>query len=133
MMLAQAQEAEVTLDEEHHAFLVGIGERVDSGTDAQALTTTAIFQIDDIDAFDSDCDEVHPLSVVFMENLYAYDSNILFELPNHDIYQDNNVIDQSVHKMQYSEQPVFVNNLDFNITSDNNVISYDQHLKENES
>ncbi|GJY22930.1 hypothetical protein Tco_0396588 [Tanacetum coccineum] len=58
MMLAQAQEARITLDEEQLAFLADTEERVDSGPDAQALTTTAIFQMDDIDAFDSDCDEL---------------------------------------------------------------------------
>ncbi|GJX59294.1 hypothetical protein Tco_0290684 [Tanacetum coccineum] len=57
MLLAQAQEAKVVLDEEQLAFLADTGERVDSGIDARALTTTAIFQIDDLDAFDSDCDE----------------------------------------------------------------------------
>ncbi|GJX59321.1 hypothetical protein Tco_0290711 [Tanacetum coccineum] len=35
----------------------GEGERVHSGTDARALTTTVIFHTDDVDAFDSDCDE----------------------------------------------------------------------------
>ncbi|GKF19351.1 hypothetical protein Tco_0067989 [Tanacetum coccineum] len=43
MLLAQAQEARVALDEEQLAFLADTWERVDSGPDAQALTTTAIF------------------------------------------------------------------------------------------
>ncbi|GKC94971.1 hypothetical protein Tco_1160413 [Tanacetum coccineum] len=56
LLLAQAQEAGVILDEEKLAFLADTRERVDSGPDVQALTTTAIFQTDDIDAFDSYCD-----------------------------------------------------------------------------
>ncbi|GJY22926.1 hypothetical protein Tco_0396584 [Tanacetum coccineum] len=104
MMLAQAQEARITLDEEQLAFLADTEERVDSGPDAQALTTTAIFQMDDIDAFDSDCDELTTAN--------------------------NNVIDQSVHEMQYSKQLVFVDDSNIVITSDNNVISYDQYMKE---
>ncbi|GJS16820.1 putative nucleotidyltransferase, ribonuclease H [Tanacetum coccineum] len=95
-------------------------ERVDSGLDVQALTTTAIFHIDDIDSFDSDCDEMPTASAVFMANLSAYDSVVLSEVPNHEIYQDNNVIDQSVQEMQYSEQPIFINDSDIDITSDNN-------------
>nr|GEX06284.1 hypothetical protein [Tanacetum cinerariifolium] len=69
-------------------------ERVDSGLDTQALTTTTIFQIDDIDAFDSDCDEMSTTSVVFMANLCAYDLDVLSKVSKHDTYQDNNVIDQ---------------------------------------
>ncbi|GJZ76002.1 retrovirus-related pol polyprotein from transposon TNT 1-94 [Tanacetum coccineum] len=54
--------------------------------------TTA--KTDDIDAFDSDCDEAPTISGVFMENLSTYDSDVLSEVPNYDTYQDNNVIDQ---------------------------------------
>ncbi|GKB45821.1 hypothetical protein Tco_0896574 [Tanacetum coccineum] len=62
---------------------------------------------DDIDAFDSDCDEMPTTN--------------------------NNVIDQSVHEMQYSKQPVFVDDSNIDITNDNSVISFDQYMKENES
>ncbi|GKF32022.1 hypothetical protein Tco_0101820, partial [Tanacetum coccineum] len=88
------------------------GERVDLGPDTQALTTIVIFQTDDLDAFDLDCDKAPSASVVLMAKLSAYDSDVLFE---------------------YSEQPIFVDNSDIDITSDNNVISYDQNLKENKS
>ncbi|GKB00312.1 hypothetical protein Tco_0828305 [Tanacetum coccineum] len=53
------------------------GERVDSGIDARALTTTAIFQMDNLDAFDSDCDEAPTTSVVFMANLSTYGLDVL--------------------------------------------------------
>nr|GEU54749.1 hypothetical protein [Tanacetum cinerariifolium] len=118
MMLAQAQEARVALDDEQLVFLADTRERIDSGTNTRALITTAIFQTDDIDAFDSDCDEAHSTSVVFMENLTSYDLNVLFEVPNHSTYQDNNVIDQSVKEMHYSEHHVFVNDLNIDLTSD---------------
>ncbi|GJW43234.1 hypothetical protein Tco_0072033 [Tanacetum coccineum] len=68
MLLAQAQEARVILDEEHLAFLANTRERVDSGLDVQALTTTAIFQIDDLDAFDLDCDDAPTKSAVLVRN-----------------------------------------------------------------
>ncbi|GJX37413.1 hypothetical protein Tco_0250716 [Tanacetum coccineum] len=69
-------------------------------------------QNDDIEAFDSDCDEMPTVSAVFMANLYAYDSDVLSE---------------------YSKQPVFVDDSNIDITSDSNVICYDQYMKENES
>ncbi|GJW45382.1 integrase, catalytic region, zinc finger, CCHC-type containing protein [Tanacetum coccineum] len=103
------------------------------GLDALALTTTAIFQTDDIDAFNLDCDKMPTSSAVFMENLCAYDSDVLSKVPNHDTYQDNNVIDQSVLEMQYSKQPVFVDDSNIDITSESNVISYNQYMKENKS
>ncbi|GKD96636.1 hypothetical protein Tco_1380533 [Tanacetum coccineum] len=73
------------------------------------------------------------LSAVLMAKLSTYDSDVLSEVPNLDTYQNNNEIDQSVQEMQYSKQPPFINDLDIDITSDNNVISYDQHLKETEN
>ncbi|GJY98990.1 hypothetical protein Tco_0516420 [Tanacetum coccineum] len=108
-------------------------ERVDLGPDTQALTTTVIFQTDDLDAFDLDCDKAPSASAVLMAKLSAYDSDVLSEVPNYDTYQDNNMIDQSVQEMQYSEQPVLVDDLNIDITSDINVISYDQYMKENKS
>nr|GEU38041.1 integrase, catalytic region, zinc finger, CCHC-type, peptidase aspartic, catalytic [Tanacetum cinerariifolium] len=79
MLLAQAHEAGVSLDEEQLAFLADTWETVELGTDARALTTIAIFQTDDIDAFDSDCDEAPTTSEVFMINLTYYYSNVLSE------------------------------------------------------
>ncbi|GKA57154.1 hypothetical protein Tco_0756342, partial [Tanacetum coccineum] len=70
------------------------GDRVDSGPNTQTLPTTAIFQTDDIDAFNSDCDEAPSTSAVLMAKLSAYDSDVLPEVPNYATYQDANVIDQ---------------------------------------
>nr|GEU99811.1 hypothetical protein [Tanacetum cinerariifolium] len=85
---------------------------------------------DDLDAFDTDYDEAPSTSAVLMAKLYAYDSDFLSKVLNLDTSQDNNEIDQSVHEMQYSEQPPFIKDSYIDITSDSNVISYDQYLKE---
>ncbi|GKD56271.1 hypothetical protein Tco_1289658 [Tanacetum coccineum] len=77
MLLAQAKEARVALDEEQRAFLGYTREGVESGIDDRALTTTAIFQTDDIDAFDSEYDKAPTSSAVFMANLTSYDLDIL--------------------------------------------------------
>ncbi|GKE23637.1 hypothetical protein Tco_1435149 [Tanacetum coccineum] len=94
------------------------------------IPTLAIFQTDDLDAFAFDCDEAPFASVVLMAKLSSYDSNILLEVPTHDNYPDNHVIDQNMQEMQYSEQPDFNNEPDIDITSDSNMISYEQYLKE---
>ncbi|GJV00875.1 retrovirus-related pol polyprotein from transposon TNT 1-94 [Tanacetum coccineum] len=73
---------------------------------------------------------LHLQSDVLMAKLSSYDSDILLEVPIHDNYLDNHVIDQNVQEMQYSEQPVFNNDTYIDITSDNNMISYEQYLKE---
>ncbi|GKC84554.1 hypothetical protein Tco_1140271 [Tanacetum coccineum] len=62
--------------------------------------------------------------VILDEEQLAFLADTRDKVPNYNTYQANNVIDQSVQEMQYSEQPVFV---------DNNVIFYDQYMKENES
>ncbi|GKE01809.1 hypothetical protein Tco_1389792 [Tanacetum coccineum] len=41
--------------------------------------------------------------VVVMAKLSSYDSEILSEVPIHDNYLDNHMIDQNVQEMQYSE------------------------------
>ncbi|GJU35759.1 hypothetical protein Tco_1184113 [Tanacetum coccineum] len=133
MLLAQSLESGAVLDEEQMAFLADNGDTVITGQTSQELTTTSIFQTDDQDAFDTNCDEAPSASVVLMAKLSAYDSDVLSEVPTLDTYQNNNVIDQGVQEIQYSEQPHFSIDSDINITSDSNVISYEQYLKESKN
>nr|GEU88746.1 hypothetical protein [Tanacetum cinerariifolium] len=65
-----------------------------------------------------------------MAKLFAYDSDVLSKVPTHDIYLDNHVNDQIVQEMQYSKQPHSNNQTDVDITSDSNIILYEQYLKE---
>nr|GEU79960.1 hypothetical protein [Tanacetum cinerariifolium] len=71
------KELRVVLDEEQLAFLADPVDRVDSGLDIQIMPTATIFQTDDLDAFDSDCDEAPSASEVFIANLSAYESYVL--------------------------------------------------------
>ncbi|GJV30870.1 hypothetical protein Tco_1391270 [Tanacetum coccineum] len=98
----------MTLDEEQLVYLADPGDRANSSPNTQTLPTIAIFQTDDLNVFDSECTKSRP-------------------------YQDNIVLDHSVQEVYYSEQPAFLNNSDIEITSDSNIISYDQYLKETES
>ncbi|GJS68942.1 uncharacterized mitochondrial protein-like protein [Tanacetum coccineum] len=67
---------------------------------AQALESGAT---DDLDAFDSDCDEAPSASDVLMAKLSAYDFEVLLEVPTHDTNMNNNVFDDNVQELQYSE------------------------------
>ncbi|GKD38885.1 hypothetical protein Tco_1259092 [Tanacetum coccineum] len=78
-------------------------------------------------------DEAPSTRAVLMANLSSYDSDVLSKVPILDTYQDNYVLDHCVQVMSYSEQPAFVHTSDIKITSDNNIISYDQYMKENKS
>ncbi|GKE83123.1 hypothetical protein Tco_1553123, partial [Tanacetum coccineum] len=88
---------------------------------------------DGIDAFDSNIDEAPTESVAFMTNLSDYGLNVLSEVLNYNTYRDNTVFEQNVQEMQYSEQHGINDDSNIEITSDNNVISYDQYLKESEN
>ncbi|GJY51972.1 retrovirus-related pol polyprotein from transposon TNT 1-94 [Tanacetum coccineum] len=98
-MLAEALKSGVILDEEHMAFLADNGDTVTTGQESQGIPTPAIFQTNDMDAFDSDCDEAPYVSVVLMAKLSAYDLDVLSDVPTHNTYLDNQVIDQSVQEM----------------------------------
>nr|GEW20838.1 reverse transcriptase domain-containing protein [Tanacetum cinerariifolium] len=96
MLLMQAQENGVGLDEEQLLFLVGgQANAIDKDVDEQpvqdlALNVDNVFQADDCDVFDSDVDEAPTAQTMFMKNLSSanpvydefgpsYDSDILSE------------------------------------------------------
>ncbi|GKE70166.1 hypothetical protein Tco_1528238 [Tanacetum coccineum] len=92
----------LVLDEEQLAFLA------DSGIAKGQVTQTTIpqnaaFQTDDLDAYDSDCDDISSAKAVLIANLFSYDSDVLSKVPHHDTYQNDDMINQSVQEMQYSE------------------------------
>ncbi|GJV22421.1 retrovirus-related pol polyprotein from transposon TNT 1-94 [Tanacetum coccineum] len=132
----KALESRAVLDEEQMAFLADNRDTVTivaTGHGSQELTISSIFQTNDLDAFDSNCDEAPSASVVLMAKFSAYDSDILSEVPSHDINLDNNVFDNNVQELWYSEQPPFIDDLNIESTSDSNVISYEQYLKESKN
>nr|GEY86714.1 hypothetical protein [Tanacetum cinerariifolium] len=93
------------------------------------ITYYAAYQADDLDAYDSDCDELNTAKVALMANLSHYGSNVLVEVHNFDNI-DNNMINQSVQVMPSSEQSIVVNRSETVITSDSNIISYSQYVRE---
>ncbi|GJS79776.1 hypothetical protein Tco_0729657 [Tanacetum coccineum] len=95
ILMVQAHKSGQVLDEEQLAFLVDLGI-----PDGQAIQTTipqnAAFQTDDLDAYDSDCDDISSAKAVLMANLSSYGLDVLSEVPHSDIYQ-NDMANQSVH------------------------------------
>ncbi|GJW72364.1 retrovirus-related pol polyprotein from transposon TNT 1-94 [Tanacetum coccineum] len=127
-MLAEAQESGQILDEEQLAFLADPS-IPDGQADQTTIPKTAAFQTEDLDAYDSNCDDVSNAKAVLMANLSNYGSDVISEVPhfepNH-IDMDN----QSVHAMQGFEQTLVVDFTDNEITSDSNIIPYSQYLQE---
>nr|GEX36972.1 hypothetical protein [Tanacetum cinerariifolium] len=75
----------------------------------------ASFQTDDLDTYDSDCDDISSAKAVLMANLLNYSLDILSEVPNFEIYQ-NDMDNQSVQAMHHFEQTPVDNSLDNRIT-----------------
>ncbi|GKE27446.1 retrovirus-related pol polyprotein from transposon TNT 1-94, partial [Tanacetum coccineum] len=109
-MLADAQEVGQILDEEQLAFLA------DPGTE-------------DLDTYDSDCDDISNAKAVFMANISNYGSDVISEVPYSETYL-NDMENQSVHAMQDFEQTPVVDVTDNEITSYSNIIPYSQYLQE---
>ncbi|GJT51784.1 retrovirus-related pol polyprotein from transposon TNT 1-94 [Tanacetum coccineum] len=101
-MLAEAQEAGQILDEEQLAFLA------DPGTE-------------DLDTYDSDCDDISNAKAVLMANISNYGSDVISEVPHSETYL-NDMENQSVHAMQDFEQTPVVDVTNNEITSDSNII-----------
>nr|GEU62941.1 ribonuclease H-like domain-containing protein [Tanacetum cinerariifolium] len=87
------------------------------------------YQADDLDVYDSDCDELNTAKVTLITNLSHYGSDVLAEVHNPDNI-DNNMINQSVHAMSSSEQSSVVNHSKTKITSDSNIIPYSHYMHE---
>nr|GFB88768.1 hypothetical protein [Tanacetum cinerariifolium] len=78
VLLVQAQANGHVLQEEELEFLAdpGIAESLSNQT---VVTTNAAYQADDLDAYDSDYDELNSVKIVLMENLSHYGSDNLAE------------------------------------------------------
>nr|GEU62118.1 hypothetical protein [Tanacetum cinerariifolium] len=92
---------------------------------------TSLGAADNLDAYDSDCDELHTAKVALMANLSHYGSDAFAEVLNHDNV-NNNMINQAVQAMPSSKQLNIMNHSETEITSDNNIIPYSQYMIESQ-
>ncbi|GJW43193.1 retrovirus-related pol polyprotein from transposon TNT 1-94 [Tanacetum coccineum] len=130
VLLVEAQGNRKVLSEEELEFLADPG--VAEGPVTQSvITQNAAYQADDLDAYDSDCDELNTAKVDLMANLSHYGSDALAEVHNPD-NMDNNTINQAVQVMPSFEQSNVVNYSKTEITSDSNIIPYSQYLIESQ-
>ncbi|GJU60462.1 retrovirus-related pol polyprotein from transposon TNT 1-94 [Tanacetum coccineum] len=80
-MLAEAQEAGQILDEEQLTFLADPG--IPDGQVVQTIIpNNAAFQTEDLDTYDSDCDDISNAKAVLMANISNFGSNIVTENQN---------------------------------------------------
>ncbi|GJS59870.1 hypothetical protein Tco_0654654 [Tanacetum coccineum] len=113
--LAAAQASSQILHEEELAFLADPG--IPEGQATQTVITyNAAYQADDLDAYDSDCDELNTAKVALMANLSHYGSDALSRAHNHDNV-NNNMINQVVQAIPSSEQSNVVNHSETEITN----------------
>nr|GEX31996.1 hypothetical protein [Tanacetum cinerariifolium] len=115
VLLVQAQAKGKELDEERLSFLADLG--VADGQVPQTITHNAAFQTDDLDANNSDCDDISSAKAVLMSSLLSCDSDVLFEVTYSNIFQKD-MMNQSVQELQYSEQSPIIDYPDNEITSD---------------
>ncbi|GJU83287.1 retrovirus-related pol polyprotein from transposon TNT 1-94 [Tanacetum coccineum] len=139
MLLAQAQEAGVVLNNKHQDFLADSLEETDDYEDLQLQAITN-FKADHVDAYDSDCDDQATTNAIFMTNLSPvgsinddtvaprYDSNTLSEVPHYDTYQDDDMLNSVVQETKLNEHFVCHDDSYVELTSDSNVISYAEYM-----
>nr|GEZ25813.1 retrovirus-related Pol polyprotein from transposon TNT 1-94 [Tanacetum cinerariifolium] len=108
-----------------------------------ALNVDNVFQAEDYDAFDSDVDEAPTAQTMFMANLSladpitdkagpSYDSDTLSEVQDYDQYLDDTCAYQKEHVMHDSVQLDHVVDVHADYTSVDNMIPYDQYVKDND-
>ncbi|GJR57324.1 hypothetical protein Tco_1499486 [Tanacetum coccineum] len=130
VLLVQAQANGQILHEEELAFLADLGIAKCQATQT-VITHNAANHADDLDAYDSDYDELNTAKVAIMENLSHYGSDALAEVHNPNNV-DTNIINQAVQAMPSSKQSNVVNHSETEITSDSNIISYSQYMIESQ-
>ncbi|GJV72387.1 hypothetical protein Tco_1492382 [Tanacetum coccineum] len=107
-----------------------------------ALNVDHVFEADQLDTFDSNVDEAPTTHTMFMANLMSedpifnesrtsYDSDIPFEVQDHDNYHDSVYEHHDVHEMQNNIQQDYVVDSEADYTSDSNIISYDLYVEDN--
>nr|GEU94793.1 hypothetical protein [Tanacetum cinerariifolium] len=78
VLLVQAQANGQVLQEEELEFLADPG-TAESSSNQNVITTNVVYQADDLDAYDSDYDELNSAKIALMENLSHYGSYNLAE------------------------------------------------------
>ncbi|GJX53148.1 hypothetical protein Tco_0281517 [Tanacetum coccineum] len=93
------------------------------------IPNNAAFQTEDLDTYDSDCDDISNAQVVLMANISNYGSDVILKV-SHSETNLNDMENQSVLAIQDFKQSPVVDFIDNEIHSDNNIIPYSQYFQE---
>nr|GEX35455.1 hypothetical protein [Tanacetum cinerariifolium] len=129
-LLVQAQANGQVLQEEELEFLADPG-MTETSSNQYVITNNAAYQADDLDAYDSNCDELNSAKIALMANLSHYGSDNLVEVNNQDNIT-NNLMILDVQAPSTSEQSTILTQSDTEITSDSNIISYSPYMNESQ-
>nr|GEZ08543.1 retrovirus-related Pol polyprotein from transposon TNT 1-94 [Tanacetum cinerariifolium] len=130
VLLVQAQANGQVLQEEDLDFLADPG-TAESSTNQTVITTNVAYQADDLDAYDSDCDELNSAKVALMANLSHYGSDNLAEVNNLN-NMPTYLIPQELQVSSTSEQSTILAQSNTENTSDSNIISYSKYMNESQ-
>nr|GEY03445.1 retrovirus-related Pol polyprotein from transposon TNT 1-94 [Tanacetum cinerariifolium] len=123
----EAQANGQVLQKEELEFLADPGIAENSSTQ-YAVTNSAAYQANDLDAYDSDCDELNSAKISLMANLSHYGSDNLAEVHNQDnVY--NNVLYQDVQETSTSEQSNILNQSETEITKETLMLAEESRFK----
>nr|GEW27114.1 hypothetical protein [Tanacetum cinerariifolium] len=116
VLLVQAQANGHVLQEKELEFLADPG-MAESSSNQTVITTNAAYQADDLDAYDSDCDELNSATIALMANLSHYGSDNLAEVNNQD-NRTNHLIHQEMQVQSTFEQSTILTQSNTEITND---------------
>ncbi|GKE26258.1 retrovirus-related pol polyprotein from transposon TNT 1-94 [Tanacetum coccineum] len=123
VLLVQAQAGGQVLTEEEIAFLADPG-LLDTQSTQTVITHNAAYQADDLDAYDSDCDELNSAKLALMANLSRNCSNALTEetVQNSDSSAQQDALILSVIE-QLKTQVMTCTNINLEYKSANNTLT----------
>ncbi|GJX23430.1 hypothetical protein Tco_0227875 [Tanacetum coccineum] len=133
VLLVQAQESGQILHDNELAFLADLG--IPEGQSTQTIIThNAAYQADDLDAYDSDCDELNTAKVALMANLSHYGSDVIAKsnVVNHsetEITSDSNIILYSQYMIESQQAVINLENKSVNDTLTAELERYKEQIK----
>nr|GEV44404.1 hypothetical protein [Tanacetum cinerariifolium] len=125
VLLVQAQANGQVLHEEELEFLADPGIAETQSTQ-YVVTNNVAYQADDLDAYDSDCDEINSAKIALMANLSHYGSDNLAESET-EITSDSNIISYSQYMNE--SQYITVQNSSSPALQDDLILSVIEQLK----
>nr|GFB22750.1 retrovirus-related Pol polyprotein from transposon TNT 1-94 [Tanacetum cinerariifolium]GFB31460.1 retrovirus-related Pol polyprotein from transposon TNT 1-94 [Tanacetum cinerariifolium] len=84
----------------------------------KAMLAEAQEATEDLDTYDSGCDDISNAKAVLLDNISNYGSDVISEVPHFEIYPNDDMENQSVHALQDFEQSPVMDFIDNEIISE---------------